>query len=154
MTIHFDICSGQDFPDLGLYCCYGVTINGPSGCTCWETVYGHEQAPPVTGQQPTTRRLMCEDCAYRPGSPEKRDDPMYRGDANDLEMAAETGQFYCHQGLRRILGWRHPSGAWHPAPPGGYDPPVVDNIPYRVDGSPEELCAGWDARRRALEAQS
>ena len=38
----------------------------------------------------------------------------------------------------------------HLAPPGGYDPPIVDSVPYRTDGTPEELCAGWDARRRAL----
>lgn len=52
---------------------------------------------------PVTRRLMCDDCAYRPGSPEKSGDPMYRGDATDLEMIAETGTFFCHQGLRRIV---------------------------------------------------
>lgn len=142
---------GEDFPDLGLFCCYGVTLDGPSGCTCWTAVYSADQTTPAVGV-PVTRRLMCEDCAYRPSSPEKRGDPMYRGDAVELEMAAETGTFFCHQGLRRIVKWVHSSGAEYPAPPGGYDPPIVDNVPYRTDGMPEELCAGWDARRRALAA--
>jgi hypothetical protein len=142
----------EDFPDLGIVCCYGVAIYGPHACTCWEAVYSANQTPPTIGM-PSTRRLMCEDCAYRPGSPEKRDDPMYRGDATELEMAAETGRFFCHQGLRRVEKWVHPSGTEHVAPPGGYDPPVVDSVPYRADGTPEELCAGWDARRRALAAE-
>lgn len=152
MSRYFEcLPDGLEWPDLGLTCCYGVALDGPTGCTCWAPVYSAEQAAVVTGQPPTTRRRMCEDCAYRPGSPEKRGDPGYRGDAVELEMAAETGKFYCHQGLRRVVKWVHPSGAEVVAPPGGYDPPVVDGVPYRADGTPEELCAGWDARRRALD---
>lgn len=29
-------------------------------------------------------------------------------------------------------------------------PPIVNAVPYRADGTPAELCAGWSARSRAL----
>lgn len=151
---------GEDFPPVGDGgCCYGEAMNGPAGCTCWTPVYDLDQQPPdelaqrllENGVTPVTRRLMCEDCAYRPGSPEKTGAPDHAGDAEFLEGIAMAGErFWCHQGIRRPARWVHPAGAVHEGGPAAYSPPIVDAVPYRADGSPAELCAGWDARRRAL----
>lgn len=158
------ICAGNpDFPDLGGGCCYGADLYGPERCTCWRPVYDLEQAEPddlsrrllAGGVQPVTRTTMCADCAYRPGSPEKAGDPQHRGDGEFLEHIAGAGErFWCHQGMRRPLLYRHPSGAEIPGHPAAYAPPIVDGVPYQADGRPGELCAGWDARRRALAARA
>lgn len=150
----------EDLPDAGEgMCCPGAAVYGPHRCTCWVAVYDLEQAPVDqtvvrlldAGVTPVTRKLMCEDCAYRPDSPEKAGDESYAGDPDFLEgIAARAERFWCHVGIRKPVAWRHPSGVEIPAHPGGYDPPKVKGIPYRADGSPAELCAGWDARRRAL----
>lgn len=150
----------KDFPDAGNgTCCIGAAVYGPHRCTCWEPVFDLEQAPVDktavqwlgAGVTPVTRTRMCGDCAYRPNSPEKSGDETYAGDPDFLEGIAVNGErFWCHQGLRKPIAWRHPSGVEIPAHPGGYDPPKVNGVPYRADGSPGELCAGWDARRRAL----
>lgn len=149
----------ENFPPAGDgSCCYGAAIYGPHRCTCWTPVYDLDQQP-VDGQsvkllaagvEPVTRRLMCEDCAYRPGSPERSGDPSYVGDADRLEEIAAADRFWCHQGIRKPVKWRHPSGVEIDAHPGAYRPPSHDGVPYRADGTPAELCAGWDARRRAL----
>ena len=151
-----------EWPDVGEMCCVGSAVYGPERCTCWEPVYDLEQAEPdpqvvrwlAAGGQPVTRRRMCGDCAYRPGSPERSGDPKHAGDSEYLEELAGTGdRFWCHQGIRRPVEWRHPSGATIPGHPAAYRPPVVGGVPYRADGQPAELCAGWAARRRALTGQ-
>lgn len=149
-----------DLPDTGGTCCYGAAVYGPHRCTCWVEVYDLEQTPPdeqtVTflsaGIRPNTRRSMCPDCAYRPKSPERTGDEGYEGDAEDLEMFARSSRFYCHSGMRRPVRLRHPSGVEIDGHPAAYRPPIVDGVPYRADGTPGELCAGWDARRRAIAA--
>lgn len=158
------VCHGSlvDFPQIGDgTCCAGAAMLGPERCTCWEAIHDLEQQPPdqekvrwlAAGVEPVTRDSMCGDCAYRPDSPERRGDPSYLGNAEDLERMAAYDRFWCHQGMRRRIAWRHPSGAvFEKDHPGSYDPPIIGGIPYRVDGSPGELCAGWDARRRAIAA--
>lgn len=143
-----------DFPDLNLGCCYGATMRNT--CTCWRPVYDAPgQADPIDGMTPTVRPGMCGDCAYRPGSPEKAGDPEHRGDASELERLAAAGEpFYCHDGMRRIVRWVHPSGAEVPGHPADYAPPIAGSVPYRANGAPGYLCAGWNARRRALEAKA
>lgn len=145
-----------DFPDLGLNCCYRAAVYGSGDCSCWRPVYDTPgQADPIDGMTPSVRPGLCGDCAYRPGSPEKTGDAEHRGDAQELEMLAEGGKpFYCHQNMRRILRWEHPSGAVVDGHPADYAPPIVDGVPLKVDGTPAFLCAGWDARRRALEANA
>lgn len=147
-------------------CCEGMVFQGWPGCECFVPVYanGDEgQAPPdpdyigmlAAGVEPVTRTSMCHDCAYRPGSPEKSGDPRYSGDAAFLEELARTGQrFWCHQDLLHPIAFRHPSGLEVPAPPGMYPAPTVDGVPYKTDGTSADLCAGWDARRRALAARA
>lgn len=159
------ICGdGPDFPDAGKGgCCIGSAMRGPSGCTCWKRVFDREQAEPDPqdvellrmGVEPNTRGRMCGDCAYRPDSPEKSGEEGYAGSADTLDdMAMEGRRFFCHDGMRRVVEWVHgPTGVRHPAYPGEYAPPVVDDVPFQADGTAAILCAGWAARRRALLAQ-
>jgi hypothetical protein len=151
-----------ELPDAGHgMCCYGAVMGGPHRCTCWERVFDLDQVDPdplavqllAVGVQPVTRRSPCHDCAYRPDSPERQGDPGVVGDAELLEAIVQSGQrFWCHQGIRQPTRLRHPSGVEIPAPPHAYDPPKVAGVPYRADGTPAEVCAGWAARRHALEA--
>lgn len=145
-------------------CCPGAKDNGPGACTCWIPVYNRNQAEPALeivvalalGEiEPDVQPRMCGDCAYRPGSPEKTGDSDVHGDAALLEHLADTGQrFYCHDGMRSPRAWRHPAGIEIPAVgTGDYQPPIIDGIPYRADGRPGLLCAGWAARHRALTAR-
>ena len=145
-------------PDAGQgACCYGAAIYGPERCTCWVPVFDLDQAEPLVDAPHAVRPLMCDDCAYRPGSPERTGDEHASGDAEMLErIAAGATPFWCHQGIRRPVAYRHePSGVEVPADDIGgaelaYRPPVVGGRPHRADGRPADLCAGWDARRRAL----
>lgn len=151
-----------EWPDTGLVepCCEGNALGGPGSCTCWEPVYDLDQQPIdevkarllAAGVRANTRRLMCGDCAYRPDSPEKSGDETYRGGVDFLDaLAIREAPFWCHQGMRIPLRWRHPkTGMEIPGHPGAYKPPVRGLVPFKADGSPAELCAGWDARRRAL----
>lgn len=154
------------WPDPGLEepCCESSAYDGPGACTCWEPIYNTKQQKPDetavklldAGVTPTVRPSMCGDCAYRPGSPEKSGDPTYSGSADFLEGIAERGErFWCHDGNLIAVTWRHPkTGMEIPGHPGAYCPPIVKAVPYKADGSPSFLCAGWDARRRALAAKA
>lgn len=148
----------DDIPSAGEgVCCWGAMLDRRL-CSCWEVVYDLEQAQPrqqvvdwlAAGIEPNTRRRMCNDCAYRPGSPERQDEPTHQGDAAELERIARESRFWCHQGMRRPVLYRHPSGVEWPGHPAAYSPPIVDAVPYKADGTPGDLCAGWAARNRAL----
>lgn len=139
-----------DLPDAGEgMCCYGAAIHGKDRCTCWEPVYDLEQQPVVPGLPlPPIPVQMCADCAFRPGSPERRGEEGFAGNPDLLDELVTGGQpFFCHQGIRRPVAWRHPSGAEIPGHPGGYEPPIKDSVPYKADGSPANVCAGWLLRR-------
>ena len=139
-----------DFPDAGEgMCCSGAAIYGPHRCTCWEPVYDLEQQPLKPGLPlPPIPVKLCGECAYRPGSPESRSEEGYAADADLLDELVATGApFLCHVGIRLPLKWVHPSGAEIPGHPGGYDPPFLDGIPYKADGTPADVCAGWLWRR-------
>lgn len=148
--VHFD---DPELPDAGEgACCAGAGYYGPGRCTCWRPAYDLEQAEPRPGPH-DVREGMCGDCAYRPGSPEKASDPDHAGDPESLEHFAAIGApFWCHDGMRRVVARRHSAGAEIPGHAAAYDPPIRDGVPYRADGRPGLLCAGWDARRRALTA--
>lgn len=152
------------FPPTGeVPCCDGSAIYGYSRCTCWRPVYDCEQTPPrctdarliAAGVPANTRERMCTDCAYRPDAPERNGDPHFRGDAAHLErLAADGTPFWCHQGMRKVIAWRHPSGVEIPDAVGAsYDPPPLAGVPWKADGTPGDMCAGWAARRRALAAK-
>lgn len=168
----FAVSPGQDmvdkFPAVGDGdCCWGAVVRGPLGCTCWQPVFDVDQQEPdatavkllQAGIEPSTRSRMCHDCAYRPDSPEMRGDPTVNGDAEFLDRIARTAErFWCHQGMRKPTRWVHPSGKEIPGSDGSYDPPKITAagglpVPFKANGSPAELCAGWSARSRALAAR-
>lgn len=135
-----------DLPDAsGGTCCYGAAIYGPQRCTCWQPVHDVDQTPIRPGvPMPPIPVRMCHDCAYRRRSPERTGAVGYAADADVLDdLVAGRMPFFCHQGMRRVLTLRHPTGFEVPAHPGAYDPPIVNGVPYRADGSPALLCAGW-----------
>jgi hypothetical protein len=153
-----------DMPDAGKgMCCDGAALFGPNRCTCWEPVYDLDQADPdplavkllAAGIDPVTRARPCDDCAYRVDSPERQGSPEVAGDQELLDEIVASGErFWCHQGIRRPVRWRHPSGVEVPGSPVNYDPPRLDGVPYQANGQPAEVCAGWAARRQRLLAKA
>lgn len=137
-----------ELPDAGEgACCMGAAVYGPQRCTCWVECFDKRQRKPRAGS-PDLRTTQCDDCAYRADSPERRGDATYAGDPEMLDQIVANGErFYCHQGIRRPLKLRHPSGVEIDGHPGAYAPPIVDGVPYRANGSPAAICAGWAARR-------
>ncbi len=162
---HLESGAGLALIAVATDCCPGTITEWLTGCTCWVPLYDRRQIEPdpvtiaalaLGEQQPEVRDRMCGDCAYRPGSPEKSGNPGFELTADQLEdLAARDHRFWCHDGLRQPTAWQHPAGLVIPAHPdrtGDYQPPTHLGIPYRVDGQPGLVCAGWNARRRALAA--
>jgi len=133
-------------------CCLGAVTEGPVGCTCWVPEYDLEQREDLAIAEPATREIMCSTCAYRSTSPERNGDPNYQ--FSDDELPVGPTPFWCHQGMRKPLRWRHRLGITIEATGDYYDPPMrtVDRagIPYKADGTPGDRCAGWAAARRRL----
>lgn len=157
---------GKDRPDAGGgLCCIGAAMRGPESCTCWAAVYDMDQVAPVPAE-PTVRVKPCEDCAYNTDSPEKRGDETVDGDAGQLDAIVRRGErFFCHQGIRRPLRFEHrpedcaPGDRLipHATVPGDeadYSPPIRSGVPYKADGSPADVCAGWAARRELVRADA
>lgn len=141
-------CPDLDLPDTGELCCYGVAVYGPSRCTCWEAIHDLEQQQPKLELQPAERTTMCADCAFRPDSPESNAQPNYQHSGEGEPDLGLCRGFVCHQGMRRIVARRHPSGVEIPTKTDGcYDPPIVDGVAFRADGTPADVCAGWLAFR-------
>jgi hypothetical protein len=124
-------------------CCWGAINEGPIGCTCWVPVLAVEQ-PPIVVAEPTQRHTMCDSCAYRLSDPTRAsaewlDDNPHRDD----------GRFYCHQGLPQPIAWVHPDGRRVETPDSAdWQETTIDGVPYRADGTPADLCAGWLAERK------
>lgn len=153
------VCGATDeggirWPDVGnadVPCCWGATIHGPSHCECWEPVYDLEQTDP-SPDAPGLCAQPCTGCAYRGGSPERTGDPRMAAGPDDLAALVDGNHpFFCHQGMRRIVAFRHPSGAVHQPDDlrleAAYRPHIINGVPYRADGHPADLCAGWAAAR-------
>jgi hypothetical protein len=135
----------EDHPDdEGAGCCWGSVLD-PRRCSCWTPIFEVGQQPPrppTCAEELKARPAMCGDCAFRPGSPERADE--WTADA--LYDSARTGvPFWCHDGMRRPARWVHPDGRTVEGSPDDWQPTKVGNIPYRADGSPGLLCAGWAA---------
>lgn len=164
LQAHVDAGRGMGVALVTTACCPDAVEGGPACCTCWTPEYDQPQTDPdpqtvaalALGEaEPPQRRLMCHDCAYRPDSPERNGDEAYDGDAAELDRIAREDRFWCHDGLRKPIAWRHPAGIRIPTvSDGDYQPPVVLGVPYRATGEPGLLCAGWAARRRVLTAVS
>jgi hypothetical protein len=120
-------------------------LYGPQRCTCWEPVFDLEQREITPGLPlPPIPVQMCQDCAYRPHSPEREGEDGYAGDRDLLdELVRNREPFYCHRGIRKPVAYKHPVGAEAPGHPAAYDPPTRDGVPYKADGTPANLCAGW-----------
>ena len=145
---------GWQGPADGVPCCW-ATMAGDDwdACTCWVPIYDPPEQAPMLPGEPSVMPAMCEDCAYRPGSPERAGNPDAAADGYDLDDFAISGtQFWCHDGLRRVIAMRH-SGTGEVVTFKGqhhYDPPLDGRQrPHRTDGAVGSLCAGWDARRKA-----
>ena len=125
-------------------CCAAAAYHGAEFCTCWEPEYDQPQQPAMAGRAPLATAL-CADCAYRPGSPERSDESS----AEHLAELPLTGHpFYCHQGMRRVVQWRHQDGRTVPADPKDYQPTFnAGDVPVRASGAPADICAGWSVRR-------
>lgn len=137
-----------DHPSV-IGCCMGAAVYGPSRCTCWEPVYDVDQAdprPPTCDDELQTRTTRCSDCAYLRSSKE-RADPLTAEELLELPLRGE--RFWCHDGMRRPVAYRHPALGDVPASGDDWQPPTVAGVPFRTDGSPGLLCAGWAARRKA-----
>lgn len=160
------ICGGSDAPSpvirilAGLVsCCLGAHEDGPEGCTCWNPIYDVDQAPAVDHPEPGQRSEMCADCAYRPDSPERTGDERHKasGEGELDDLARGDNPFWCHQGLRKPVAYKHETlGIVVPADTDAYDPPMVivgrAQIPIKADGTAGDRCAGWAARKNQLAA--
>ena len=128
-------------------CCQGAAELGPADCTCWEPVYDRDQAAPDPAAAPGIG-VQCGDCAFRPGSPERVGDERYVS----IDQVPAGQPFWCHRGMRKPVAWRHPAGITIEAAGDFYEPPIEASgrlgIPYKADGSPGDICAGWAARNR------
>jgi hypothetical protein len=138
--------ANPDRSDGGAGCCWGNVIKGAEGCTCWTPVFDVDQADPIPPSSPDEirpRERLCGDCAFRKDSPE-------RGDAwteETLLALPERGDpFWCHDGMRRPVRWEHPDGRTVPGSTADWQPPRIGAVPFRADGRPALLCAGWAAR--------
>lgn len=144
--IHVLKCAApDDMPEDGVPCCMGLAVG--NACTCWETVYDQPQAKPKPKLPVVVRpEGLCADCACRPGAPERED-----GEHPVEELALRNKPFYCHDGMRRAIAEVHPDGRRREVGPGNYDPPVLvgGSVPFKADGSPAFICAGWDALAKA-----
>lgn len=129
--------------DPNRFCCAGDAIYDPTRCTCWEIVLDMgDQAPPRADVEPEQRSKCCADCAYRQGSPER---------TAGEDLPDDTGQaFWCHDGMPKTIGWRHPDGTFiaYDGDRADYHPLIIDGVPYRLDGRPGARCAGWKAVAR------
>lgn len=157
------ICGTSDLAAIGLFarvlgrlknepCCVSSAEDGPDACTCWEPVYDYDQAPTIAIglDHVETRSEMCHDCAFRPDSPERQGDPLHNYNSDDDLRGLE--HFWCHQGMRKPIAYRHPYGIEITADHDAYNPPIRTisgvGVPFKADGTPGDRCAGFEAWKR------
>lgn len=156
------LADARNLPDAspdGAPCCDAYAMFGPERCLCWERVHDINQQPIQRDQPLLTADSMCRDCAFRPGSPERRDSDKAVCSTDDLLRLADPTnpeRFFCHRGMRATIGHYHPLfGVYVPHQPEdgvvAYDPPIRDSIAYQANGQPALLCAGLAAARRAKD---
>lgn len=110
--------------------CYGCALDGPEAC--YEFNLPSEVHAACVDE---ARRLAaaragepCHDCAFRPGSPERREDDMIE------RLVRSAKPFRCHQAM--------------PLDGRGRVPMLGDFAPLDPDAYP--VCAGWARARAAL----
>ncbi len=138
-------------PQGARWCCEGTGYwDGElARCTCWTPVYDEDQVSPclpVDLAAVQARDGLCADCAFRPGSPERTDEYA----REELYALADRGRpFWCHDGMRRPDRWVHPLGMTVSGDSDNWTPPTLNGVPFRADGRPAMLCAGWAKRAAA-----
>lgn len=55
--------------------------------------------------------------------------------------------------MRRPVRWEHPDGRTIDGSPDDWQPAIINGLPYRADGRPGLLCAGWAARAARTTAE-
>lgn len=137
----------KDFLRQFTWCCLGAVMDGARSCTCWVPEFDLQQQPADPDVPPATRSRMCDDCAYRDDSPERKADPY---------ALVDIDVFWCHKGMKRPVKWRHPDGREREGYPGDYQPLFLGRVPYKANGQPALRCGGWAlvdaAQRHASEA--
>lgn len=139
-------------------CCMGAAARGVEWCTCWRAVPDEVQCAPQLGAAIPLRDKMCDDCAFRPDSPEMQghDDRIMPGPngmrVRELKASPAKGiPFFCHKGFMTSSVARHEITG-EERPHGRYIPPIIEvdgtKIPFGVDGQPSAVCGGWLHLRR------
>jgi hypothetical protein len=129
----------DEIPEALITCCMGSAARGLGGCTCWQPE--HEVGPEDPHRNEAT---PCADCAFRAGSPESSTED---GREYLAGLVRDRLRFWCHQGMRRVRRWRHPSGVVVEVEgDAAYAPEVRDGVPHRADGRPASECTGWRLR--------
>lgn len=149
-----DAHPGEEPPDEALHCCWGSAVYGPARCTCWEAVYDVDQTDPVLPVPDGSievRQARCGDCAFRRDSKERADE---WSEEELLGLAVAGTPFWCHDGMRRPKLYRHPVLGDVRASGDDWRPPTVAGVPFRRDGRPGLLCAGWAQEVRRLERET
>ena len=152
--LYADAHPDEDVPAIMFGCCDGTAYTGNlAACTCWVPQFDDEQAEPRPPTSPDDIELMprvCGDCAFRKGSPERED----KFSEEALFALGDTGTpFWCHTGMRKPARWVHPTGVVIDGDKDDWDPPRLHGVPYRANGAPAYLCAGWMARNLKAAAQ-
>lgn len=133
LVLHVDHGDPDD-EDL-VMCCMGGAVYGRRGCTCWVVA--------ETVVEPDAREgLPCHDCAGLPGSREDESGAW-------LRISRQKVPFYCHAGMTKAITFRHEvTGETKAAEPDAYQPPRVDGVPMRADGTPARRCVCWERLQR------
>lgn len=152
--------TGVPCPEPGVPCWDACALDG-SDCGVWEPVFRPEPHGDLQEGPSPVRAKACGDCAYKPGSPERR------ANDGDLPRGFDLNRpFHCHDGMPALRGWTYPGldySLWAGGLPsmqdgfliGSYDyQPVQRNgRGWQADGRPLVVCAGWaahvDSVRRA-----
>jgi hypothetical protein len=145
--------------------CWDACAPDGSDCAAWEPIYWPEPTEDALQHGPEPLRARsCTDCAYRPGSPERRDN-----DGGLPESFDPLRPFHCHDGMPGLVGWAHPNlnacilARMLPSAQDGFLTGPTDYRPilhgprgWRADGRPLVVCAGWAAHaaRALAEATS
>lgn len=118
-----------DMPTASLTHFDGVTCDW-QGCRDCKAVW--EPFPPVYARDPVCAE-PCDNCAFRPGSPEQADPEGWRKLLESLKPDASygyfTGQFYCHKGVPIDIS-KGPGNFLFPRTPA-----LIDGQPVREDGA-------------------
>lgn len=154
--------TGIPCPDPANPCWEACALDGQD-CAMWEAVYWPEPERDALQVGPeNVAPRACGDCAYRPGSPERREND------GDLPLGFDPEKpFYCHTGMSALVGYTHAElgvSMLVSALPSMQDGFLIGSLDYSVvqdpdrrrgwmaDGRPLVVCGGWWAHARKARA--